>query len=1407
MKKVIMMLCVGAMMMVSAEQIMLECEQFAELGGWARDSQFMDQMGSPFLLAHGMGEKVADAKSNFACNEGGKFVVWARTRNWTAPWSKDAAGKFKLVVNGVELATVLGVGDGQWHWERAGETTLAKGQNTIALHDLTGFDGRCDAVAFTRGEEPVRVAREVSGEVRKFDFVVCGGGIAGMCAAISAARLGLQVALINDRPVLGGLNSSEVRVHLGGFQNLGPYPRLGDVVWEIGPVVDKGNAQDAKWYEDERKMRVVGAEQNITLFLNTRVNGVEMNSTPLAIKSVVGENVLTGVKTRFEAPIFADCTGDGCVGFMAGADWRQGRESKAETGEEMAPEKGDKMTMGASIMWYTAATDKQSDFPVEPWMIPFDDTNCEFAMRGDWDWETGMTRDQVNDAEQIRDYGMLVIYSNWAHLKNRSARKQEFANRAFSWVAYVMGKRESRRLLGDHILCQQDVMDDVKYEDGTCVTTWAIDLHYPMPRAKKNYDGEPYRSICTHTLHYDYPIPYRCFYSRNVNNLFMAGRNISVTHVALGTVRVMRTTGMMGEVVGMAASVCKAHKCLPRAVYANYLNELKDLMTKGVGKPRDGVTPAPDKLYGCGALKRRGTKPVFVSGIYPHLAMFNDEGECGTGAVVPWAGSLWAITYGPHCPLKSSDKLYQITPELQQIVRKESAGGTHASRMIHKDSNQLFIGRYAIDADENVRVIDPTNMPGRLTGFARHNTATNKLYAATMEDALYELDVNSLSVKTHIREGGHNDKYFADNGVKEDASVPKSSLPGYHAKGLASGFGKVFISNNGEDSPAALTTPTVSSGALGVWSKPGENWQLVRRNQFTELTTRDGIMGNEHPQSNPVWAMGWDAASVLLGVTTNGNEWSYYRLPKGSFSYDGAHGWNTEWPRIREVGEGDDLLATMHGTFWHFPANFAPNVAAGIRARSNYLKICADFCKWNDWLVFGCDDTARNEFLNKRAVKGRLQGPGRSQSNLWFVKPSQLDTLGPALGVGAVWLHADLAEGATSDPYLFAGYAKQQLVLAKTAGASVSVELQIDERGDGNWKTAREISFMSNGMRIDLGGLPRAEWIRIVCTSGAKDFSAVFSYAAEDNRAAEPAEMFTGIKSMADAAAHPAKSNEPTVLHLPKICPTILRCAVDGDCYELDRELTLRMSAASAYDAARTREDAPLSMAGISQDTASIVYTDDNGRRWRLPSIANFDPKSAGRICREVVTERDLFNVGGLFYELPAQNAGGFRHVRPICAHGLGIADYASWRGMLVLALANKPDWKGTTHDSRVHLRRTHDNHCNLWVGAVDDLWAMGKARGSGAVWRNANVVAHGVSDPFLMHGFDRKIVTMKSSVANEMILQIDPTGDGLWVDAATYQLKANEEKRVELPRDFQAAWCRFTVSKPATVTAALEYK
>ena len=591
------MFFVSALIGCRNEELFVEAESFSVKGGWQVDQQFMDVMGSPYLLAHGAGVPVEEASAQVRLPGKGEWHLFVRTFNWVSPWyDGEGPGKFKVEVDGDELPETLGAAGSKWMWQYAGSFETASRNISVALKDMTGFDGRCDALYFSRVKNP-ELPEDVAGmrELRsrlirnfnvpsdkgQYDLVVAGGGVAGMCAAVAAARQGLKVALIHDRPVLGGNNSAEVRVHLGGSIECGPYPNLGNMIKEFGHT-KKGNAKSAENYEDWKKMSFVENEENISLFLNTHVTDLEMKDG--SIEALLARNIETGELMRFSAPVFSDCTGDASVGYLAGAEWRTGRESLAETGEPGAVEVADRQVLGASVQWNSKDMGKPSPFPVFEYGKVFTEASVQKVKGGEWTWETGMLRDQVLEAERVRDHGLLVVYSNWSYLKNHSSVKEEFADRALDWVAYVAGKRESRRLVGDVMLTQNDILNEVPYEDATCATSWSIDLHYPDPANTAFFPGEEFKAVCTQEYIEIYPIPYRCFYSKNIPNLFMAGRNISVTHVALGTVRVMRTTAMMGEVVGLAASVCHRHGCLPRDVYRTHFADLQALMEQGAGK-------------------------------------------------------------------------------------------------------------------------------------------------------------------------------------------------------------------------------------------------------------------------------------------------------------------------------------------------------------------------------------------------------------------------------------------------------------------------------------------------------------------------------------------------------------------------------------------------------------------------------------------------------------------------------------------------------------------------------------------------------------------------------------------------------------------------------------------------------
>ena len=582
---------------MNAQGILVEAENFSAKGGWSVDQQFMDLMGSPYLIAHGMGKPVADATTQVKIPSAGVWHVWVRSYNWTAPWTAaKGPGAFRVKLNGKALKGIVGNAGDKWCWQYAGNTRLKAGSCKLSLTDLTGFDGRCDALwlsqeagavppedvpaleAFRRSHGALPTEPADGGE---YDFVVIGGGVAGMCAAVSAARFGCKVALVNDRPVPGGNNSSEIRVHLGAYIEQEPYPALGRMLREFGHSKE-GNAQPAANYEDDKKIAFLQGQEGLTYLPCFRAVKVNMDGSRIA--SVVIRNIESGEELRLKAPVFADCTGDGNLGFLAGADFMMGREGRDEYGEALAPEKGDKMTMGASVQWYSVEDAKKSAFPEFEYGVKFNEANSEKVLMGEWTWETGLNLDQIHDAERIRDYGLLVVYSNWSFLKNHYSKKADYAKRSLGWVAYVAGRRESRRLLGDYVLKQDDVDKQVFHEDASFTTTWHFDLHFPDPANTANFPGTEFKAATKNNLIYRYAVPYRCLYSRNVDNLFMAGRDISATHVAFGSTRLMRTCGMMGEVVGMAASICKDKGTTPRGIYQHYLPELKALMRKGAAR-------------------------------------------------------------------------------------------------------------------------------------------------------------------------------------------------------------------------------------------------------------------------------------------------------------------------------------------------------------------------------------------------------------------------------------------------------------------------------------------------------------------------------------------------------------------------------------------------------------------------------------------------------------------------------------------------------------------------------------------------------------------------------------------------------------------------------------------------------
>lgn len=798
-----------------------------------------------------------------------------------------------------------------------------------------------------------------------------------------------------------------------------------------------------------------------------------------------------------------------------------------------------------------------------------------------------------------------------------------------------------------------------------------------------------------------------------------------------------------------------------------------------------------------------------ISGIYPKLAFYNNEGECGTGAVVPWAGSLWAITYGPHLPFGSSDKLYQITPDKKMTVRSESIGGTPANRLIHKESNQLNIGPYFINETGAVRVLPWQEAPGRYTGSARHLTdPANKIYIGTMEEGFYEVDVNSLKAKELYRDSNEGWRLYK----KDPKNNPKhvELLPGAHGKGLYSGQGVMVFSNNGENSAAAMKHFDALSGSLSEWD--GKDWKVIRRNQFVELTGPGGIYGNTNPETDPIWATGWDHKSVLLGVRQPDKGWTFYRLPKASHSYDGAHGWNTEWPRIRNVGtDGQpDYLMTMHGLFWRFPQTFTVENSAGIRPRTSYLKVIGDFARWNDELVFGCDDSAQKEFLNKRKAKGNIEGPGQSNSNLWFTSLTKPNELGPATADGAVWEKEEIQANVYCEPYLFAGWKNRCCWLQNDGTQDITFTFEVDRQGNNTWTELTKMPVPAGqSIYLPFDSKEQGEWIRVKSDKGS-NVTVSFVYTDADNRSASSDGMFKGLskvsedKSLGGLLYGLGKNRRALGLLATSIEDGKV---VENGYYEMSDTLTLvRKEDAKTADFIREKFAIPHQVVTI--DESSILIVDDKGRRWRLPlgdeSYTKLMGQDVLRICREVATERDMFSCHGTFYELPAENADGYAKIRPIATHDFRIHDYASYRGMLIMTGVNPKAASGNEH-----IIVSEDGKAAVWAGAIDDLWSLGKPTGKGGPWKNTAVEAGVASDPYLIGFYDKKELTLSHNSQKDVTftIEVDPTGNGKWMKYTTLTVKPGESLTHELKDPFQARWIRFSTDTNTNATAWLEYK
>ena len=639
----------------SATSHLVEMAHLANRGGWKLDTQFHNVLGFSYLLAHGMGHPVADAATAVTLPARGRYHVWVHAKDW-CPGDWEAPGRFKVVINGRELPEVFGTRQG-WGWQSGGVIDVVDEKIQLKLRDLTGFEGRCSAIYFSQDEadEPPADGPAllewrmnqlgVSGdpvEVHDFDVVIAGGGITGCAAALAAESQGLEVALIHNRPLLGGNASSEIRVH-----TLGIHGRAGHILSKIDTEHYPNGSARALKDQEKRRVNMAGAKGVRQFLLHTLID-VEVG--PGTIKSVLSCAIETGAIHQFRAPVYIDCTGDGWMGEMAGAKSTYGRESRQRYNEgwEMhgdlwSPEEPDNRVMGTSVLWNVEKTDRRVPFPDVPWAAPVSKAHTS-PHGGEWYWEySDNDLNQIDDAESIRDHMFRAIYGTYAN----TIRQPKYGNLKLKWVSFNGGKRESRRLIGDHLFTGVDARDSVEFPDTVVTEKRDIDVHY---QTKLKGDSKDFisKALFQKPANHFYFLPFRSLYSVNVGNLMMAGRCFSCTHVGLGGPRVMNTCGQMGAATGYAAALCKKHGVRPRIIGKEHITELRELCGYTLEDPKESIVRIwkPGQAHRFG---QEGPKAVITSlpdELSDHVCVSVSRGASGKpGISYTFAISAPAVVY------------------------------------------------------------------------------------------------------------------------------------------------------------------------------------------------------------------------------------------------------------------------------------------------------------------------------------------------------------------------------------------------------------------------------------------------------------------------------------------------------------------------------------------------------------------------------------------------------------------------------------------------------------------------------------------------------------------------------------------------------------------------------------------